>query len=187
MVRGLDIFISTIRSHTELKENSIKLIKRFIIDSGCPSIKFENLSTRAAGISKTDECIISTIIFGIPVEYFVYIMLHEVAHQFQYLKHGKNIALSIYQNTEINEAANKLLSLEKVADRLAIKKAREVLRLSNIHTVDKIIPRYLNLTDTSQIKSHILDIRAQVELHGLTTIEQINNCIYNKISVNGSA
>lgn len=59
-------------------------IEEFINKSGCKSITFEELNPKCGGISTPDECIISTIILEFPKEILLYILFHEIAHQYQY-------------------------------------------------------------------------------------------------------
>lgn len=181
MVKGLDNFIYKIKQHTNLNEDSLKCLEAFIIDSGCPFIEFEILSNKAAGISKTDKCVISNFVFNLPIEYLLYIILHEVSHQYQYLKYGEDLVLDVYQKTDITVASNKLLNLEKIADRLSIKKTKEILSKSNIKIEKPIIPRYLNVNDLTYIKNYIMNIRSSVNDLNLTSIKDINDFIHNQI------
>lgn len=73
----------------------IKEIEEFIERSGCKSIRFEELSPKCGGISLPNECIISTIILQFPTELLLYILFHEIAHQYQYKKYGKDLGLEI--------------------------------------------------------------------------------------------
>ena len=91
------------------------------------------MSNRALGISKTDKCVISTKLLDLPIEYLVYVILHEVSHQYQYTKHGKDIALDVYlDNLNIDNAAQKLLKIEQIADRLAILKLNKLFFNNNL-------------------------------------------------------
>jgi hypothetical protein len=134
------------------------------------------MSSRAAGISKTDECVISTNVLTLPIEYLVYIILHEVSHQHQYHKYGKDYVLDVYDGTlSLDEATLKLLRVEQIADRLAIWRMRGM-------GLNRVKPRYLGLTDTNQIKNHLSKIRKDVMMMGLTSIEEINDHIHRSIN-----
>jgi predicted metal-dependent hydrolase len=181
-VKNLDKFINKIQcSSNRITDNAIKELKSFIYNSDCEKIRFEDMSMKAMGISKTDECVLNNKVLEIYTEYMLYIILHEVSHQYQYKKYGKDLVLDIYTDSlEIEFAVEKLLWLESVADRLAIKKMKSIF-----NTLDKkpieIKPRYLNLTDTDYLKNHIIKIREDVKNLGLKTIEDINNHIHNSI------
>lgn len=171
-----DFLLNIQIARPEISSDLLKDLFYFIMNSGCPDIGFEKMSDRAMGISKTDKCILNTRVLSLPIEYLLYIILHEVSHQYQYKKHGKNLVLDVYlESLDLEKAADKLLSIEKIADRLAIKKLKEILVRNGIeHSVQ---PRYLDLTDTSYIKTYLEKIRKEVTLNRLMTIEEINNYI----------
>ena len=175
---GLDLFLNTILvAKPNLCKNIILKLSDFIISSGCIEIEFRKMSSRAMGISKTDICVLNSDVLLIPDEYTLYIMLHEISHQFQYKKYGKDIALDIYLDTiDLDAAAKRLLDIEQVADRLAITKLNSILKLNK-----PIVPRYLGITDLTQIKNHIRKIRFEVKELNLSTIEEINDHIQDSI------
>lgn len=178
-VVGLEAFIKTIRiDKPTLCENTILELIDFIVSSGCRAIEFRKMSNRAMGISKTDVCILNYDVLKIPDEYALYIILHEVAHQYQYRKHGKNLVLDVYlESTPLDDAAKKLLLVEQIADRLAIAKLNWILKENNIKLSQPIISRYLGLTDLTQIKNHLNKIRKEISEKDLSTIEEINDHI----------
>ncbi len=180
---GLDEFLYGIHlNRLDISNKLLTEIGEFIIESGCKRIGFEYMSNRALGISKTDKCVISTKLLDLPIEYLVYVILHEVSHQYQYTKHGKDIALDVYlDNLNIDKAAQKLLTIEQIADRLAILKLNKLLKNNNI-SVNPVKSRYLGITDLTQIKNHIIKIRSEVNDLGLKRIEEINDHILKTIN-----
>jgi predicted metal-dependent hydrolase len=181
-VKDLNKFLNKIQSSkNRISDNALEELKHFIYNSGCKSIRFDDMSMKALGISKTDECVLSYKVLEIYPEYMFYIILHELAHQYQYKKYGKNLTLDIYNDKlEIEYAVEKLLWLEKIADRLAIKKMKYIFNICKKEPID-IKPRYLNLTDTEYLKTYILKIREDVKNFELKTIEDINNYIHKTI------
>lgn len=176
---GLEAFIKTIQiDKPTLCENTILALIDFIVSSGCRAIEFRKMSNRAMGISKTDICILNYDVLKIPDEYTLYIILHEVAHQYQYRKHGKNLVLDVYlESTPLDEAAKKLLRIEQIADRLAIAKLNNILQENNIRLSKPIISRYLDKTDLTQITNYLNKIRKEISEKDLSTIEEINDHI----------
>ena len=101
----IDKFLNKIQSSkNKISYNALQELKQFIVNSNCKSIRFENMSMKALGISKTDECVLSLKVLEIYTEYMLYIILHEVSHQYQYKKYGKNLTLDIYNELEIELA-----------------------------------------------------------------------------------
>lgn len=182
MTKGIKKFILTISKSTDIKKSVLNEIESFILKSECTLIRFENLSKKAAGISKTDECIISTIVFRFPMEYMLYMILHEISHQYQYKKYGKNLVLDVYLNeTTLQEASEKLLNIEKIADRFALMKMNRIFKNNNVISKINPTPRYLNITDITKMKEHVQSMRDEVSKLNLETIESINNHLYKKI------
>lgn len=182
-VKNLDRFINKIQcSRNRITDSAVKELRNFIYNSNCGKVRFEEMSMKAMGISKTDECVLNIKVLEIYTEYMLYIILHEISHQYQYKKYGKDLVLDIYTDSlKIELAVEKLLWLESVADRLAIKKMKSIFNTLGKKPIE-IKPRYLNLTDTDYLKSHIVKIREDVKKLGLETIEDINNHIHNNIS-----
>ncbi len=174
-------FIENIQiSRPDISKNILRELHNFIVLSGCTVIDFEIMSNRAMGISKTDRCVINTKVLQLPIEYLLYIILHEVAHQYQYNKHGKDLVLDVYiGNLTLKSAASKLLMIERIADRLAIKKLNSILNTNNVP--QRVVPRYLNVTGTEPMQKYLIEIRAGINVHKFKTIEEINNYIYDLI------
>lgn len=167
----------------EIPPGILQGLFNFIVKSDCKEIGFEKMSNRSLGISKTDKCVISTKVLVLPIEYLLYIILHEVSHQYQYKKYGKDLVLDVYlDDLDLESAALKLLSIEKIADRLAIKKLKEILKTNKLESTQPVKPRYLEVEETSQIKNHIYKIRSGVRDKNLKTIEDINNYILDSIN-----
>ena len=176
-----DFLLNIQIARPEISSDLLKDLFYFIMNSGCPDIGFEKMSDRAMGISKTDKCIINTKVLSLPIEYLLYIILHEVSHQYQYKKHGKNLVLDVYlESLDLEKAADKLLRIEKIADRLAIKKLKELLIRNGIER--SVQPRYLGKTDSVYIKTYLEKIRKGIILNQLKTIEEIND--YILVSIN---
>lgn len=181
---SLKVFLQTIQtSKNKMSQDAIRLLETFILKSNCKFIRFDSMSQKALGISKTDECVLSTALLGIQIEYMLYVILHEVSHQYQYKKHGKNVALNVYIDTveDIEQATQRLLWLESSADRLALMKLKHILFANKTKLSVEIKPRYLHLTNTDYLKKYITELRQEVKNLNLSSIEEINNHIHNKI------
>lgn len=180
---GLSEFISTIKSSKPmLPSGLIKDLEDYIIQSGCTKVRFDKLSTKAMGLSTYDECILSYDVLRMQYEYTLYIIMHEIAHQYQYKKYGKDIALDIYKSeTDINHAVEKLLYLESEADSVAIDTLNDFITKHKVKSSVKIIPRYLNNTNTDYFKNYITKIREDVVNNNYTSIDDINKYMYNRI------
>jgi hypothetical protein len=182
-MKGLSEFINNItESKPFLPKGLIKDLESFIINSGCTSIRFEDMSSKALGLSNYDECILGYKLLKLQFEYVLYIVMHEVVHQYQYKKYGKDVALEIYKsNISLDEAVDKLLYLEKTADRLAIAKLKQLLKKHKVTSNVEIKPRYLNISNTDYFKKYVTEVRREAVKNNYTTIEDINSYMYNRI------
>lgn len=180
----METFLNTLKDRIYLNNNVFKDLEKFIINSGCLSIRFDYLSLKALGISKPDECILSYKILDLPIDYMLYVLLHEIGHQYQYKKYGKNVVLDVYMNeTTIDNAIKKLLYFEQSADRLAIKKLNQIINDNKINIKVGITPRYLNINNFDYIRNYIETIRMEVTSKNYTTIESINDYLHNRIKI----
>ena len=89
-VQGLDQFINELKSKFPDHSNLMDDLKAFIMQSGCPAIEFDELYG-AQGISKTDKCIVNRNTLQKSLENALYVILHEISHQYQYAKYGKDV------------------------------------------------------------------------------------------------
>jgi len=153
-------------------------IEEFINKSGCKSITFEELNPKCGGISTPDECIISTIILEFPKEILLYILFHEIAHQYQYKKWGKNLMMDAYTKLTIEDAVKSLLYIESVADRLAILKLKSIIGSENIPPY-----RYYGCENLEFFKEYISNLRNSIDESNATDIESINEIIYLKYKI----
>lgn len=167
----LQKFLDLLFLRTDIQINQ-KEIESFIKGSGQNNIRFEKLSPLCAGISTPNECIISEYILEFPKPVLLYIIFHEISHQYQYKKHGPDMMLYTYTSQPFDDAIIQLSYTESVADRLAILNLRKFINHSDIPPY-----RYYGNSNLTPIKTHLKWIRTFSE--GLT-IDEINERIYEK-------
>lgn len=183
-VAGIHEFLTTIKNVFQPRYSNIDEIltsvKSFIEQSKCPAIKFERI-TGALGISLTDICIVSDRALNSSLSYLLYIIFHEISHQYQYSKYGEKFVQDIYNDEmPLEDAARKLKRVEYVADRYAIMKVK---RLYNEHIPDgkpAIRSFYKNIS-IAGFANQLRQIRKLARQQNLTDIDDINEMIYNMI------
>ena len=149
------------------------MIEGFVDKSECESFAFENLDPRCGGISIPGKCIISKTILQFPMEVLLYILFHEIAHQYQYRKHGRDLMLDAYLGLPIGEAAEELLRIESIADRLAMLKLRSIIGGESLPPY-----RYYRNASIEYFERHIEKIRKSAEELENRDIDSINEMIY---------
>lgn len=152
-----------------------------IYKSGCPKIKFDGL-TGALGISKADECILSTYILELSLPKMLYIILHEVAHQFQYTKHGEEFAQDIFFGDKSDlESAKDLLRIENIADRFAVRMTKHLLTKYKIPFKNyEVAPLYKSQTPLG-ISHHVSRMRNTIKMLDVKDIHILNDLLYNSL------
>ena len=181
-VRGLNIFLSQInKTFPDIPSDMLLDVKDFIDASRCPEIVFEPLHGGALGISLSDKCVISTSALGRTLYHALYVVFHEVAHQYQYSKHGEKFVQDLYNDQmSIEDAAELLIKVELTADRYAINKVKQLYAKYMPNT--RIILHSLYKNAGKQfIATHLQQVRDMAKSSGLTDIEDINQMIYNTV------
>jgi len=179
---GLPEFIHTIDDKFPGNTELLSDLTKFIIESKCPKIKFDNLYG-AMGISKTDECIIGKSNLEKPIGDLLYVILHEVSHQYQYKKYGKDLMWDAYNsNIDIDKAADLLMNIEKVADKLASLKANSLLKEYEIKT-ERPISTFYSAMDKDYFKRHLVGLRNEVANKNFNSVEDVNEYMYNKLKI----
>lgn len=180
-VEGIDRFIEwmELAKGDLMTPGLIADIRAFIDKSGCPKIKFERLSG-ALGISTEAECVVSSGSLNSSMTQMLYVIFHELAHQYQYSKHGEDFAGDIFLGDKSAlESAKDLLKIENIADRYAHRIVKHLMDKHNLK-FDGIHLVYKNYTP-AEIAVHVNGVRNMVKQQGLTTVEAVNQFIYNMI------
>ncbi len=179
-VNGLDQFMNELKTKFPDKLELLDDLKAFIMQSGCPAIGFDTLYG-ASGISKTDKCIIDTGALNKGIQNALYVILHEITHQYQYSKYGKDVMWDAYSsNIGIEEAVDLLMNIELVADRLAILKSTKLLKDHQVETKTAIKPYYSSMS-RFYFKNHLENLRKVISSKGIESVEDVNELMYNKL------
>lgn len=156
-------------------------IKDFIDASRCPEIVFEPLRGGVSGISLSDKCVISTSTLGTTLYNALYVTFHEIAHQYQYSKHGERFVQDLYNDQmSIDDAAELLIKVELTADRYAINKVKQ-LYAKHMPNKKIFLRSYYKNVSKHYISKHLQQVRDDAKRSKLTDIEDINQMIYNTV------
>lgn len=167
--------------HPEIDEFS-NILKDFIIKSGCQGIELRPLSSKIGGLSLHDRVVINENILNYRLGYVLYVIFHEIAHQYQYKKYGKDFVYNLYLNKiSVDEALGILKHIELTADEFAIRKCRELVKLG--HLDDKVVMKkgfYKSLPNI-EYKILIIKTRNLMRSKKITDTERISEIYYNYI------
>lgn len=160
-----------------LNSGALDLFYSFYHRSGCKKITQLSFEKTKLGFSEQGIIYLNKLVFDLPIHYFLYVILHEIAHQFQYKKYGKDYVLDLYMHPD---KYDKFWEVERVADRIAIKKTIEILKKDNKKSSVKLISIYNTETKKDYIKKYLKDLNTEINENGFKTIEEINNYLIQK-------
>lgn len=191
-ISGLDGLIDKISQtykeigESDKKQEYIDMIEKFISDSGVKNILVEEIKM-SFGLSLSDKVVINTKAFSLTLPKLMYVILHEIAHQYQFKKYGAEKMYDCY-NGEINitEGAELMKYIEEVADDFALRKIRQLVKMGfpiNPSELSGIKPMYKNLP-LYHFVSLVEDVRGMIKSKNITTPEKISELFYNWVKVN---
>ena len=188
-VEGIDAFILMIVSYYDVfkynPEWSAK-IKEFIEKSGCQKIEFSDFQYPSLGVALMNGVLINKKILGEKLGFLLYVIFHEIAHQFQFKKYGANVLYNVYYDeSNIDDAAKYIYEIELIADEFASRKVREFVKLGIINK-KYVAPQIYKNTPVVMIKNFIEDVRIKLKKdfpEGNMSNEQIAEFIYNMVKL----
>lgn len=180
--QGVDQFIEELSKKYPMSEELKEFTRKAIVDSGCQKIEFNNLNM-GLGVALHDKVIINKKVLSLGLEQILFVVFHELAHQWQYKKYGKEKMYEFYLG-EIDglEAAKFMLTVENVADQFGIRKIREAQQKN---LIDKsFVPKgaYDNVT-VDYIKQMLDYFKKEIDKKQIKNSEQLSEYMYNKLTM----
>jgi hypothetical protein len=182
---GLDDFINfLIDSHPNV-DNFKDIVRKFIEDSGCQNIEIKKIHLGAAGLALHDKVVINPMVFNHDLNYTMYVIFHEIAHQYQYKKYGRDKMYSLYlDELPIDEAIPFLRKTENVADQFAIRKCRELYKLGLLDRVGLVDRGMYDVIPDFTLIRMVQHFRKNLKDNNVTNPDRVSEIMYNSI-VNG--
>ena len=113
----------------------------------------------------------------------MYVIFHEIAHQHQYNKYGKELIYDMYTGEIETEGALKFLKyIENVADQFSMRKCRELQKIGAIPADEVVVEvgGYEKYTD-KMFENYLNMLKDKIQKSGITDPEDISELIYNMI------
>lgn len=181
---GVKDFLETIiKKHPEVKDFYDVLLK-FIEESECKRINFSKFKVGVLGLALSSGVLINENVLNMNLTMMLFIIFHEIAHQYQFKKYGAEKMYDVYKNEmSLDDAAEMMKKIEMVADEFA---ARKVRQLNKMGFLDKnfIVPSYSKNMTNQQLKSMISHYRSQISKSELNTSKEISEYFYNMVKAN---
>ena len=180
---GIDNFLNKMVSSYPETEDFKDIIISTIEESRCKEIKIEPIKN-GFGISLSDKLVLSPIIFNFSLSRFLFILFHELAHQYQFKKYGEEIMYDVYNNKiTVEEAALFMKNVEDVADEFGVRKLQQLRRLGFINYKDIEIDKGYENATPSRFYFLIDQVRKLLKEKNITDSSEISEILYNWVKV----
>jgi hypothetical protein len=178
---GITIFLNKIQSEYDISDSLYKEMLDFIEKSNCKKIEFAKFNYPALGLALHNGVLINSNMIGDNLSFLIFVIFHEVAHQFQFKKYGDKIMYGVYSgDVSIDEAAKFMKHTEEVADEFAMRKIRELQKKGLIDNNYRANSPYRNISVQS-IKSMIIRFRDDLKSKNITSPNDISKYFYNMV------
>ena len=127
---GVDDFIGQMVEKYPEVEGYSNQIKSFIENSGCHKIEVASFKYPAMGLALHNGVLFNKMIFYQTLPKFLFVLFHEIAHQYQYKKYGAEKMYEFYLgDLDVNDAAESMKKIEIIADEFALRKVRHIAKI----------------------------------------------------------
>jgi hypothetical protein len=187
---GLDEFLETLKNELKLSDELIDEVKSIFEKTDCKKVSFENLSG-PMGLALHNKLVINIIVLDTKymsiygrnaITQTLFIIFHELAHQYQFKKYGEEKMMGLYLNEiPLDEAAESMAKYEAVADEFAIRKVRELQQKKLLPMDVKARKGYGNYPSPQIFKGMLEKIRTELTRSGVDNIDKAAEYIYNMV------
>lgn len=182
--QGIDTFINQINSRHKMSDELTELVKNFILQSKCNKISFSGFKMPVMGVALHDFVLINETALNNKLEFLLFLIFHETAHQYQFKKYGEDIMYDCYLGeTSDEEAAEFMKKTEVVADEFASRKIRELQKKGLINK-DFVPPSFYKNVQIGSIVNMVKNYRTKIKQKNITTPEKISEFFYNMVKNN---
>ena len=179
--QNINSFIDTLESkYPEVSEFKDILIS-FIEESDCQKIEFADFKYGALGMALHNGVLINNSALNNSLPMLIFIIFHEIAHQYQFKKYGADEMYRCYSGeVTIDEAADFMRNTEIVADKYAALKLRQLMKSGYIDS-SFVPPQMYKKVPVGQIKQMIEQFKYQFRMNNVNSSEEISSFMYNMI------
>jgi hypothetical protein len=183
---GIDGFIDRIITTYPQTKDYIDKIKSFIESSGCKKIEVARFKYPAFGLALHNGVLFNEMIFNNNLPNFLFIICHEIAHQYQYKKYGDEKMYEFYLgDIDVKDAAVAMKQIEMIADEFAERKVREFVKLGLLNSNDtSMFNGFYKKAPLMHFEKLITQIKEKIKELGINDFDGVSNIFYNMIKAN---
>jgi hypothetical protein len=163
----------------ELKNEIVNTIK----SADTKKIKFQPIKM-GAGLCLGDRLVMDPVTLRYSLGKFLFILFHELAHQYQFKKYGQEKMLELYNDEiDIKDAAKFMADVEMVADEFAFRKMKNLERRGMVKVKpNDIIKGYENVS-SDMLEHMIRSFRNELRKNNVTGAQKISEFLYNMVKI----
>jgi hypothetical protein len=178
---GVDNFINQIDSRYKISDELKDFLIDFIQNSECKKIEFVGFKHQALGLSLHDGVLINKLVLNRGLDFLLFIIFHEIAHQYQFKKYGEDKMYECYiGDISVDDAAKFMKTTEEVADEYASRKFNELVKKKIINS-DFVPPQIYKNVPIGQIRMMVDNYRKEMKSKDITTSEKISEYFYKMV------
>jgi hypothetical protein len=178
--QGIDEFLDELSNTHPMSDELKTFVKQFIEESECKRIDFSNFKMGVLGLALESGVLINSITIRRPLPYLLFVIFHEVAHQYQFKKYGVDVMYDCYLGdiTE-REAAEFMKQTEEVADEFAARKIRQLQKMGLIEPFTP--PQMYKNISIQQITMMVNNYRNDMRRKNIDSQEKVSEYFYNMV------
>jgi hypothetical protein len=177
---GIDSFLDEISSKHNMSDELKDFVKQFIEESDCKRINFSGFKMPAMGLALESGVLINKMALNGQLPFLLFLIFHEVAHQYQFKKYGEDIMYDCYLgDISEREAAEFMKHTEEVADDFASRKIRQLQKLNLIGPYTP--PQMYKNVPIQQITMMINNYREDMRRKNIDSPKKVSEYFYNMV------
>ena len=177
---GIDSFLDEINSKHNMSDELKDFVKQFIEESDCKRINFSGFKMPAMGLALESGVLINKMALNGQLPFLLFLIFHEVAHQYQFKKYGEDIMYDCYLgDISEREAAEFMKHTEEVADDFASRKIRQLQKLNLIGPYTP--PQMYKNVPIQQITMMINNYREDMKRKNIDSPKKVSEYFYNMV------
>ena len=183
--QGIEQFLIQVMETYPETEGFIDNIESFIKNSNCKKIEVAAFKYPALGLAVHNGVLFNQLIFKQQLPDFLFIVFHEIVHQYQYKKYGDEKMYEFYlDETDVKEAAIAMKKIEIIADEFANRKVREFVKLGFINAPNRKTLSMYKDVPLNHFERLISQTKDTIRSKNVSSFDEIADIFYNMIKVN---
>jgi hypothetical protein len=160
-------------------------IKSFIENSNCKKIEVAAFKYPVLGLAVHNGVLLNQTIFKKHLSDFLFILFHEIAHQYQFKKYGDDKMYEFYlDKTDAKDAAIEMKKIEITADEFANRKVREFIKLGYISTPNRQTLSIYKDVPLPYFEKLITQTKNTIKSENVSSFDEIAEIFYNMVKIN---